>query len=59
MIKGIQFINYQPFVAEHDGHQWLIQIFQNVETGLIETVQMSKREDRWCTWGPPINFEKA
>ena len=59
VIKGIQYIYYQPFIAEHDGHEWLIQIFTDTDTGLIKSVQMAKRVDRWDTWGPPINFEKA
>jgi hypothetical protein len=37
----------------------LIQVFTNMDTGLIETVHLAHRLDAGHSWGPPIRFEKA
>jgi len=36
----------------------LVQIFVDPNTGLIESVYVSLREDPGHSWGPPIKCEK-
>ena len=36
----------------------LIQIFVDLETGLIEDTYLSFREETWHSWGPPIKCQK-
>jgi hypothetical protein len=58
-VKGVKYIGYQPFIAETNKGQMLIQVFTNMDTGLIETVHLAHRLDAGHSWGPPIRFEKA
>lgn len=60
MSEHIKQIGYSPWVKTYaDGSQTLIQIFTDLETGLIDAVQMASRPDISATWGLPTRFEKA
>lgn len=36
----------------------LVQIFIDLDTGLIESVHVAHREETWHSWGPPIKLKK-
>lgn len=36
----------------------LVQIFVDLDTGLIESTHVSFREELWHSWGPPIKCTK-
>lgn len=60
MSGPIQQVGYSPFIStDKDGSQKLVQIFVDLETGLISTVQTAERPDKWSSWGPPTHYERA
>jgi len=51
---------YSPWVSTApDGSQQLVQIFTDLDTGLIVDVLTASRPDRWSTWGSPTRYERA
>ena len=47
---------YLPLVS--GDQRILVQIFVDLDTGLIEHVSVALREEAWHSWGPPIKCEK-
>ena len=47
---------YLPLVSADN--RILVQIFVDLDTGLIEHVSVALREEAWHSWGPPIKCEK-
>ncbi len=47
---------YLPLVSKDQ--RILVQIFVDLDTGLIEHVSVALREEAWHSWGPPIKCEK-
>ena len=47
---------YLPVMSEDQ--RILVQIFIDLDTGLIEHVSVALRQEAWHSWGPPIKCEK-
>jgi len=47
---------YLPLVSQDQ--LTLVQIFIDLETGLIDSVHVATRVAPWGSWGPPIKCEK-
>jgi len=60
MTQRIKETGYSPWIfTDEDGSQKLVQIFVDLDTGLISAVQTCERPDRWLSWGPPTHHERA
>jgi hypothetical protein len=60
MSGPIKQVGYSPYICTaSDGSQKLVQIFVDLDTGLISSVQTCEREDKWTSWGPPTHYERA
>lgn len=60
MSGPIKEVGYSPFIfTDTDGAQKLVQIFVDLDTGLISAVQTCERPDQWLSWGPPTHYERA
>jgi hypothetical protein len=59
--EKLPLIHYAPFIGVMpDGTQILVQIFVDQESeGLIDSVQVTFRDDPFETWSPPIRTKKA
>jgi hypothetical protein len=54
--------SYRPYIwTGPNGLQLLIQIFVEIHDSrnVDLIVRLAGREDRWSSWGPPIEFEPA
>lgn len=47
---------YLPVVSPDN--RILVQIFVDLDTGLIEHVSVALRDEPWHSWGPPIKCAK-
>lgn len=47
---------YLPVVSPDN--RILVQIFVDLDTGLIEHVSVALRDESWHSWGPPIKCAK-
>jgi hypothetical protein len=57
-VTGADRTGYHPHVAEADGKQVLVSIFTDAD-GSIDGVQLAFREDRYDSWSPPVEAERA
>jgi hypothetical protein len=60
MTPGIKETGYSPWIfTDEDGSQKLVQVFVDLDSGLISAIQTCERPDRWLSWGPPTHYERA
>jgi hypothetical protein len=52
-----QMVGYLPLVSKDN--KTLVQIFTDLETGLIEHVQVAHRDLPYGSWGSPTEVQKV